>query len=102
MQHQDPAFWLVLELDGELTAVDPTNLSIDERDVGSLVGVVLGFHEAHPTRRLIFISDLGQWLASVGLDWRRLDIDLGAALGVISEEAMTACHGVHRLVALSD
>lgn len=88
MHINEPDFWLVLELDGELKAVDPTHLSTGERDVDLLVGVALGYHEGHPGRRLVYMSDLAQWLASVGLDWARLDVDLsdltdllGSAIG---------------------
>jgi hypothetical protein len=76
MKHRVPAFWLVLELDGELKAVDPTRLPTGERDVDFLVGVARGYHEVHPGRRLVFMSDLNQWLALVGLHWGRLDVDL--------------------------
>lgn len=101
MHINEPDFWLVLELDGELKAVDPTHLSTGERDVDLLVGVALGYHEGHPGRRLVFMSDLAQWLASVGLDWARLDVDLVAALDAIADEVLSACDLAPRLADLS-
>lgn len=101
MHINEPDFWLVLELDGELKAVDPTHLSTAERDVDLLVGVALGYHEGHPGRRLVFMSDLAQWLSSVGLDWARLDVDLVAALDAIAGEMLSACDLAPRLADLS-
>jgi hypothetical protein len=81
MQHGDPAFWLAFETEsrGELVAVASSDLSscdIDDPGVMFLTGVALGFHDAHPNRRLVLLSDLTRWLASAGLDWRGLDVDL--------------------------
>jgi hypothetical protein len=87
MQNHEPDFWLVLELDGELKAVDPTHLATGEQDVDLLVGVALGYHEGHPGRRLVFMSDLTQWLASVGLDWARLDADVDELVRVALEDS---------------
>lgn len=79
MQHRDPAFWLAFEIDNELSAVASTDLEeieADDPDVQFLAGVARGFHEANVDRRIIFISDLSRWLASVGSDLSLLDVDL--------------------------
>jgi hypothetical protein len=74
MHINEPDFWLVLELDGELKAVNPTQLLARDPDAEFLVGIALGYHEGHPGRRLVFTSDLTEWLASAGLTWSHLDI----------------------------
>lgn len=78
MHINEPDFWLVFESEGGLEAVASTDLPADDADDRFLAGVAHGFHEAHQGRRLIFMSDLTRWLASAGLDWGRLDIDLAA------------------------
>jgi hypothetical protein len=102
MQPQDPAFWLLFELEGELIAVNPTNRSTADRDVGFLVGLAFGFHEAHPGRRRVFMSDLTQWLAAVGLDWESLDVDLASALDAIADEEASRPERILRFAGLSD
>jgi hypothetical protein len=87
MQAPDPAFWLTFETEGcgqcehQLVAVASSTLPIDDDpDVRFLVGIAWAFHAEQPDRRMVSISDLTRWLAFVGLDWERLDIDLGEAL----------------------
>ena len=75
MHINEPDFWLVFESEGGLEAVASTDLSADDADDRFVAGVAHGFHEAHQGRRLIFMSELGRWLASAGLEWSSLDID---------------------------
>ena len=92
MQSYEPDFWLAFETDGrgecdrELLAIASHALPIDEdeRDVQFLVGVAWAFHAEHPGRRLVSVDDLTRWLAVVGLDWERLDIDLPEVLSRLS------------------
>lgn len=88
MHINEPDFWLAFESEdgAELVAVASTDLALSaphDPDAAFLVGVVLGFHEAHPERRVIVMSDLTRWLASVALKWSDLDIDIHAALEVM-------------------
>lgn len=79
MQPPDPVFWLAFEIENELVSVASTDLEVneaDDPDVQFLAGVARGFHEANVDRRIIFISDLSRWLASVGSDLSLLDVDL--------------------------
>jgi hypothetical protein len=92
MQPPDPAFWLTFETDGcgecehQLVAVASHALPIDDDDpdVRFLVGIAWAFHAEQPDRRMVSISDLTRWLAVVGLDWERLDIDLPGVLSRLS------------------
>ena len=92
MRTCEPDFWLTFETDGcgecdrELVAMACHALPIDDddRDIRFLVGVAWAFHAEHPARRLVAVNDLTRWLAVVGLDWERLDIDLPDVLGRLS------------------
>jgi len=83
MQDRDPAFWLAFETENGLVAVASTDLEVDDGDdpdVDFVIGVAHAFHEAHPDQKLVFISELTRWLASVGFNWDHLDIGVHEVL----------------------